>query len=196
MRQAKVIFTSAVLLLCSCGSGSKKPIVMHPPLQNPNGIDFESDPEFVQAYQRHLITKLRHQQTLNTVQNVTSQSAIRMYDVKDTKNLKQFEPENTGWDVEYIPPPRSKATAVFAYMKAKTANLFSGIKKNSSSGKNNLFNNQKNKKSTKANTIQNSGNKQNISNKHGTKHAVSTTLQSPKKKPSSGVKLKKSAKKQ
>lgn len=108
-------------LLCNA---SKKPSTAHYPVQNLQGIDFEADFAFVKSYQRHLITKSKERHRLNAIESATSQSAIKTYDIKNTDKLKVFEPKDTGWERNYIPPPKSKVAKVTGYMKQGVFNLF------------------------------------------------------------------------
>lgn len=115
--------------------GAKVQPKKHYPVQNPQGIDFEADGQFVVSYKRHLATKLKEQRKLESARSTSSWSAIPTYNIKDTKGLQSFDPKDAGWDKDYIAPPKSKASKVAGYLKEKFADLFSKKKSRNNFGK-------------------------------------------------------------
>lgn len=64
------------------------------PLQNPQGVYFESDPEFVSAYMRYM----------NASQsNERPESAVSILNLESVGELEEINPVDAGWEVKTLP---------------------------------------------------------------------------------------------
>jgi hypothetical protein len=138
-------------LLFSC-SKKIEPAKRHYPLQNPQGMDFEADSEFAKSYHKYLVNKAKQDNKLIGTKNFNSQSSVRIYDLQGTDNLKTIDPKAAGWEVDYIPPPKTKTEEVVEYVKNKTTSTVKNIKGKIDSKKNNKSKNIKKANSAKKTT--------------------------------------------
>lgn len=68
------------------------------PLQNPQGVDFESDPTFTSAYMRYT-SSLKASKRPNRTHSV--------FDLNSVEGLEEFDPVGAGWDIEKLQPSKT-----------------------------------------------------------------------------------------
>ncbi|ABD45767.1 hypothetical protein [Neorickettsia sennetsu] len=98
MLRIRFVILSLILLLCLPSCGKKRRDFASYPLQNPQGIDFEGDPEFVSSYMRYL-------GIADGQKNPGKGASI--FELDSVEELEEFEPVDAGWEVDKIPPGKT-----------------------------------------------------------------------------------------
>ncbi|QHD65288.1 hypothetical protein [Neorickettsia findlayensis] len=99
MLRIRFVVLSIILLLCLPSCGKKRRDFASYPLQNPQGIDFEGDPDFVSAYMRYV-------GVAKDQKNVGESASI--FELDSVEELEEFDPVDAGWEVEKIPPGKTE----------------------------------------------------------------------------------------
>lgn len=95
------------------------PLIKHAPVQNPQGIAFNTDLNFVKAYDQYLANKARLEYaSYSSAENTNAEASI--YNIKDIDHLrgaKIINPTEANWNVNYIAPQERHADKVIKKLK-------------------------------------------------------------------------------
>ncbi|WP_448605704.1 hypothetical protein ACJZTR_02460 [Neorickettsia risticii] len=99
MLRIRFVILSLILLLCLPSCGKKRRDFASYPLQNPQGIDFEGDPDFVSSYMRYIGV---------TESQKNPGRGASIFELDSVEELEEFNPVDAGWEIDKIPPGKTE----------------------------------------------------------------------------------------